>query len=231
MRVAFLLIFLSGLAQAGVELPPTAFPVFLRSGYSSILEFEISPTRVVLGDSQSFQVERLEHSIVIKTLAPYASSNLFVYFKDAPTRLFVLTASEDAQPTYYRKFEATVAPKPAGPVTPTNFRTPLPRAAKLRSAIFDLKKDYLTVEAEVSADSSGVVRPNWPLIRLRDGGRTIAPIQLWSERKDVQKDARVRCRFIFAKPNVKRTLDGVSLVIPLEGDTRTMTITLKGMAR
>lgn len=231
MRVAFLLIFLSRLAQAAVEIPPTPFPVFLRSGYSSILEFENSPTRVVLGDSQSFQVERLERSIVIKTLAPYASSNLFVYFKDTPTRLFVLTASEDAQPTYYKKFEAPVVLKTAGPTVSTSARSPLPRAVKLRIAKFDSKKDYLTVEAEISADSTGVVRPNWPLVRLREGGRTIAPIQLWSERKDVQRDARVRCRFIFAKPNVKRTLDGVSLVIPLEGDTRTMTIALKGSVR
>ncbi len=211
------------------EIPPTPFPVFLRAGYSSILEFENSPVRVVLGDSQSFQIERLEKSIVIKTLAPYASTNLFVYFKDSATRLFVLTASEDAQPTYYKKFETPAPPKNSQATTVS--RTPLPRAAWLRSAKFDLKKDYLTVEAEISADSAAVVRPNWPLVRLREGSRTLAPIQLWSERKDVQRDSKVRCRFIFAKPNVKRTLDGVSLVIPLEGDARTMIVSLKGSKR
>lgn len=224
-----LILFLFPSIAFAIEIPPATFPVFLRSGFSSILEFESSPTRVVLGDSQSFQVERLERSIIIKTLAAYASSNLFVYFKDAPTRLFVLTASEDAQPTYYKKFETPVPPKVSASVS--NSRAPLPRAAKLRSVKFDTKKDYLTIEVEISADSSAIVRPNWPLVRLRDGVRTIAPIQLWSERKDVQRDSRIRCRFIFGKPNVKRTLDGVSLVIPLEGDTRTMIVGLKGGVR
>jgi hypothetical protein len=224
----YLLLLLPALCAAS-EIPPTPYPVFLRAGYSSILEFDTTPTRVVLGDSQSFQVERLERSIVIKTLVPYASSNLFVYFKATATRLFVLTASEDALPTYYRKFEAPTPPKAPSPGV--SMRTHFTRGARLRSARFDREKDYLTIEAEVSADSIAVVRPNWPLVRLRDGTRTLAPLQLWSERKDVQKDSKVRCRFIFAKPNVRRALTGTVLVIPLEGDSRTLTLSLKGGTR
>src|SRR4051794_22875125 len=89
------------------------FPVFLKSGFSTVLEFEEIPTRVVLGDAQSFQVEKLDKSIVIRTLAPYAVGNMFVYFRSKETQLFILSASEDAEPTYYKKFEApTALPKP-----------------------------------------------------------------------------------------------------------------------
>lgn len=213
-------------AALGSEIAPIPFPVFLKAGYSSILEFDSSPTRVVLGDSQSFQIERLDRSIVIKTLTPYASTNLFVYFKDAPTRLFVLTASEDAQPTYYKKFE--MPPPPLKAPERRSTRPVSARATSLKSATFDRKKDYLTVEAEISADSLEVIRPNWPRVRLRQGSKTIAPTQLWSERKDVQKDSKVRCRFVFEKPNVNRSLEGVTLIIPLEDDTRTITLALRG---
>lgn len=226
MKYIFIFILFANLASATVQLPPTPFPVFLKAGFSSVLEFETPPTRVVLGDAQSFQIERLERSIVIKTLAPYASTNMFVYFKDTPTRLFVLTASEDAQPTYYKKFESPVPPKKAA-TSPSPPRT-YARSAEIKRTTFDAKKDYLTVEAEITADSSAIIRPNWPLVRIRQGSRVVAPAQLWSERKDVQKDSKVRCRFIFAKPNVNRSLEGVTLIIPLEGDTRTISLALKG---
>lgn len=221
----YLLLLIPGLAW-GLELPPTPFPVFLKAGYSSILEFYTSPSRVVLGDTQSFQVERLDHSIVLKTLTPYASTNMFVYFKDAPTRLFVLTASEDAQPTYYKKFENPAPPKAAPDRASVNRR--YVRSSRVKSIRFDAKKDYLTVEAEITSDSAEIIRPNWPLVRLKQGTRVIAPIQLWSERKDVQKDSTVRSRFIFAKPNITRSLDEATLVIPIEGDTRTISLPLKG---
>jgi hypothetical protein len=221
----YLLLLIPALAW-GLELPPTPFPVFLKAGYSSILEFYTSPSRVVLGDTQSFQVERLDHSIVLKTLTPYASTNMFVYFKDAPTRLFVLTASEDAQPTYYKKFENPAPPKAVPDRASVNRR--YVRSSRVKSIRFDAKKDYLTVEAEITSDSAEIIRPNWPLVRLKQGTRVIAPIQLWSERKDVQKDSTVRSRFIFAKPNITRSLDEATLVIPIEGDTRTISLPLKG---
>src|SRR5476651_1017859 len=108
MKYPFAILLLSSLVATGAEVTPIApimpFPVFLKAGFSSVLEFEEVPVRVVLGDGQSFQVEKVERSLVVRTLSPYAASNMFVYFKDTAPRLFVLTASEDANPTYYKKF-------------------------------------------------------------------------------------------------------------------------------
>ena len=83
---------------------PTTFPVFLKEGFSSILEFEEAPTQVVLGDQNLFQIEKLNRSIIIKPLTAYATTNMFVYFKGKETKLFILTASEETEPTYYKKF-------------------------------------------------------------------------------------------------------------------------------
>lgn len=210
------------------SIPPTPFPVFLKAGFSSILEFDDAPTRVVLGDSQSFQVEKLDHSLVIKTLTNYAASNMFVYFKEEEPRLFVLTASEDAQPTYYRKFESPLLPKRAEAAMTSASTRIVKRASRILSTQFDAKKDYLTVDAEISADSSGILKPNWSLVRLTFNGSATAPFKLWSERKDIQKDSSVRARFIFAKPNIPRDLKGVVLVVPLLGDPRALSLLLRG---
>jgi hypothetical protein len=216
------------LVAVASEIPPAPFPVFLKAGFSSVLDFEDPPTRVVLGDSQSFQVEKLEKSLVVKTLVPYATSNMFVYFKNNETRLFVLTASEDSQPTYYKKFEKPQLPKPPMPSKESNSLARFSfRGAKVTSTHFDAKKDYLIVETEFSADSTGVVKPNWNLVRLKTNDRTISPFKVWAERKEVQKDSRIKARFIFAKPNLSRDLSGVSFVVPLIGDTRTFSILLK----
>src|SRR5436853_130331 len=95
-----------------MNLNPTPFPVFLKEGFSSILEFEESPTQVVLGDQNLFQVEKLERSIVIKPLVTYATTNMFVYFKTKETRLFILSSSDDNEPTYFKKFTTLVPPTP-----------------------------------------------------------------------------------------------------------------------
>jgi hypothetical protein len=76
---------------------PAPLPIFLKMGFSSVLEFSEAPSRVVLGDNQGFKVERLDESIVIKTLVPYANTNMFVYFRAQEPQLFVLTASEEAE--------------------------------------------------------------------------------------------------------------------------------------
>lgn len=226
MKYILLFMLMTTAAFANTQAPPAPFPIFLKAGYSTILEFEEVPSRVVLGDGQMFQVERLERSIVIKTLAPYASTNMFVYFRSGASRLFVLTASEDAQPTYYKKFESQAA-KPVGAAmntVPKRFA----RSSRVRLVQFDAKKDYLTVEAEIMADSKEVIRPNWQLVRLKQGSKVTAPVKLWSERKDVQKDSVVKSRFVFAKPNVTRGLEGAILVIPIANDTRTISLPLKG---
>jgi hypothetical protein len=214
-----------------VTLPPTPFPIFLKSGYSTILEFDEAPSRVVLGDTQNFQVERLEKSLVVKTVNSYAASNMFVYFKNQDTRLFVLTASEDAEPTYYKKFEAMKIQIRQETAQPVSSRTVYAQSgpSKIHLCQFDTKKDYLTVEALIKADSKSVLKPNWSLVRLTYNGRATAPFKLWAERKDVQRDATIKTRFIFAKPNLSRDLKGVTLVIPLLGETRSIILPLKGV--
>ncbi len=199
---------------------PTPFPVFLRLGFSSVLEFDETPTRVVMGDPQSFQVEKLDHSIVLKTLVPYATGNMFVYFKNQEPKLFVLTASEDAEPTYFRKFEPLVKPKPLTIAKPASYKKDI----RLLSTLFDAKKDYLTVEIQISAASGEAIKPNWELVRLSNSGVPLTPSKLWSERKEVQKDTRVKARFIFAKPNIPRNLQGVSLIVPLLGSPTPFTL-------
>lgn len=196
------------------ELNPTPSPVFLKSGFSSVLEFSDSPTRVVLGDGQNFKVEKLERSLVIKTLVPYATTNMFVYFKEENPRLFILNASEDAEPTYFKKFE-TIRAKAPSIMPPTASSIKGVRACRLVSADFDAKKDYLVVNIVLSADSSESLKPNWNLVRIRNGSNTLTPTKLWSERKDVQKDSKVRARFVFAKPNLPRALKDVKLIVPL----------------
>lgn len=220
-------LFVMGLISADIFASPAPFPVFLKMGFSSVLEFDSAPTRVVLGDSQSFQVERLECSLVVRALAPYGTTNLFVYFREEAPRLFVLTSSEDAEPTFYKRFE-TQASKPAVPV-PQILSESLPKGnsgVRLVSARFDSKKDYLVVEILIRADSQEALKPKWDWTRLTHNHAAISPDRLWAERKEIQKDATVRARFIFTKPNVTRSLSGVGLVIPLHGRSNPLRIAL-----
>jgi len=210
--------------QFALAADPLTFPVFLRSGFSTILEFEEVPTKVVLGDTQSFQIEKLDKSLVIKTLAPYATSNMFVYFKVKAPRLFVLTASEDAEPTYYKKFESVIPPKPKTIAQVKKHN----RGILLKSATFSPKKDFLTIEVSISADGSQKIRPSWEKVRLLNGKNSIAPSKLWSERQEVQKDSSIVARFIFNKPNIPIGLKNIKLVVPLEGVTTPFTMSLAG---
>jgi hypothetical protein len=225
-----ILFFLPCISMAA-SIPPMPFPIFLKVGFSSVLEFEDTPTRVVLGDAQNFQIERLDHSLVVRTLAPYAVGNMFVYFKDKDPQLFILKASEDAEPTYYRKFEPPVIPKKLNTISTTKSFFISHRGARTVSSFFDRKKDYLTIEIEISANSDQVVKPNWSLIRLSFNNSTIVPNKLWSERQEVQKDSRVKARFIFFKPNVPRNLKDVYLVIPLQGEVSPLKVLLEGGRR
>ena len=225
-------------ASAGT-LPPTPFPVFLKAGFSSVLEFDEPPTRVVIGDGQSFQVEKVDHSLVVRTLAPYAASNMFVYFKNSDPRLFVLTASEDAVPTYYKKFEKEIVPKPPMPKTSSEPRIHL--GTKVEPQIgyrvdiihsdFDSKKDYLTMECELTSFSKEVLKPAWNLLRLTFQNKALAPVKLWSERQEVQKDSKIKFRLVFAKPNLPRDQAGVNLVIPLLGQQNAISVSVNATPR
>lgn len=228
-----LLGFLALSSAAVASANPAPFPVFLRQGFSSVLEFPEAPTRVVLGDSESFQVERLDRSLVVKTLTNYATSNLFVYFQEAEPRLFILTASEDAEPTYYKRFDPPLKPVQQEPRGASTKRSAVPskRETKVIDTLFDEKKDYFTVEISIAADSHASIHPNWELIRLTFNGKPIKPFRLWSERKDIQKDSSARARFIFVKPNIPRDLKGVTLVVPLIGDPKAFSLSLGGQKR
>lgn len=223
-KVFFLLALLSIPSEAA--LPPVSYPLFLKQGFSCVLEFDKAPKRVVIGDLQSFQVEKMENSVVVRAITAYASSNLFVYFDVGEPRLFVLTASEDAEPTLYRKFE-TLKP-PEFKVTPPHL-APVSKGPGilLASAKFDPKKDYLTVDARIIAGNGGAVRPEWSLARLKTGSSVLAPLKAWAERKEVQKDSSIRARFIFAKPNVRRDLKDTKLVLPVPGQAA-LTLNLGG---
>ncbi len=204
---------------------PVPFPLFLRQGFSSVLEFDESPRRVVVGDLQSFQVEKMEKSLVVRAQTAYATSNMFVYFEKGDPRLFVMTASEDAEPTIYRKFEEQKPePKAATPAV----KTKSVRETKVLVAKFDGKKDYLTVDVLLVADGKGVIRPNWELVRLKSGDLAMKPTKTWAERKEVQRDSEARARFIFVKPNVPKNLQEVRLVMPLQGQTTPISLILGG---
>lgn len=216
-------------ALASASLDPATFPVFLKEGFSSILEFEEAPTQVVLGDQNLFQVERLNRSILIKPLTPYATTNMFVYFKSKDMRLFLLTASEESVPTYYKKFESFL-PKP---VEKPRVAAPVRylRGVHLKNSDFDKKKDYLTVDFVIAADSSGKIAPNWHLIRLKYKDRILSPSKLWSERREIQRDSAIRARLIFLKPNIPSDMKDVSILVPLKGSTKTFTMELKRMSQ
>jgi hypothetical protein len=212
-------------AHAAATLPPVTFPVFLRAGFSTVLEFEEPPQRVVLGDPQSFQIEKLDRSIVIKTNVPYATSNMFVYFKSKGPRLLILTASEEAEPTYYKKFESMVLPNAnaLAQKKPQKFL----REAKVVSKIFDNKKDYLTVEVLLTADSRARLMPDWDKVRIKYQKMILTPKKLWSERKEIQKDSRVKARFIFYQPNIPKNYHETFLILPLKGETKSFVLSLE----
>lgn len=224
-KVNLLGLFLTQLAFA-MNSSPTPFPVFLKEGFSSILEFEEAPTQVVLGDQNLFQVEKLNQSIIIKPLVPYATTNMFVYFKTKETRLFILTASDENNPTYLKKFTPVVPPKPVIKVT-TNIVRKLVRGAKLSKSIFDKNKDYLTVDFEISADSTSKISPDWDRIRLKHKDRYVSPSKLWSERREVQRDTSIKARIVFAKPNIPGDMQGTSILVPIKGSTKSFTFNLK----
>ena len=212
---------LIALAMAN-PLPPTTTPVFLKTGFSTILQFDQNPSRVVLGDAQAFQVERMKDSLVVRPLLDSATSNLFVYFPNDEVLVFVLKAESNAEPTFLRTFQTKLqlAPKPT-----TKRR--LAESFRVVSSKFDDKKDYLSVLVEVRAGTKAVL-PRWGLVKLEWPGSSLAPVRLWSERKEVQVDSQIKARFIFAKPSLPRALQGARLILPLLDRENPLEAQLKG---
>lgn len=217
------LLFLSQMASA-ISINPTPFPVFLKAGFSSVLEFEEVPIQIVLGDPSTFQVEKLNKAIAIKPLTNYATTNMFVYFKTKETRLFILTASEESEPTYYKRFQSLVAPAPE--FKKAAVTTKYNRGGRITTTEFDKTKDYLTIDLELSADSGSVLIPVWEDIRLHYKDRFIKPNKLWSERREVQRDSKIKARVIFTKPNVPRDMKAVSIIIPLRDSGKSLSLSL-----
>jgi hypothetical protein len=223
----YIILILFPLCTNAAELPPTPFPIFLKSGFSSVLDFDDTPSQVVLGDAESFQVEKLKQSIVLKPLQPYATTNMFVYFRNKKTRLFILTASEDAEPTYYKSFKTPPPPKVTVKKVVPKMSWTNGHSTKLVGAWFDKKKDYLTVDLVVSANSQAPINPKWDWVRLSYKSAAITPMKLWAERQTVQKDSSVKARFIFAKANIPRNLKGVTLIVPIHGSLKPVGVPLR----
>lgn len=186
------------------------FPLFLKSGFSSVIEFNETPSQVVLGDTQSFQIEKLNKSLAIRANNPNASSNMFVYFNGKEPYIFILTASDDAEPTFYKKMDfpklKAPPPKPA-PILKKKF-------IGITSSVFDLKKDVLIVEVLLRADSTAKITPTWEKVRLKYKNKEIKPKELWSEREVVQKDSYIKARFTFVRPDIPKNMKDVLLMIP-----------------
>lgn len=220
-NILFILLFSTAYAS---PLPLTPFPIFLKIGYSSVLEFDNPPTKIILGDGSNFQVEKLDNSLVLRTLASSATSNLFVYLKSGEVRLFTLTASEEAIPTHYKEFKKAPIPKPTKSTPAFSYK----KGARLISAKFDTKKDFLTVEVSLTADSKESITPNWEWVDLRQGREVFKAKSTWAEREVIQKDSTVKARFTFLRPNISRKLTGTILQIPVKGYASPIQISLKG---
>ncbi len=199
---------------------PLSTPVFLKFGFSTVVEFEEAPTEVVIGNSQLFQIEQLRKSLVIRPTTKSASTNAFVYFKKAEPRLLVLTASDEAEPNYYRLIEESQLPKvqvQPSSATPQNKKQTSATGMRVGRIEFRAPHDYLTVDVTITANSSREISPRWDLARLNFRDRHLAPVKVWSARRTVSRDSTIRARFIFAKPNVPGNLSGVSLKLPQDG--------------
>lgn len=201
------------------------FPIFMREGFSTILEFEQTPTKVVLGDQSLFQVEKVDKSIVIRPVAAYASTNMFVYFKESAPKLLLLQASEEFEPLYYKKFES-MPPKPIKS-TPKAFSSL--NGLNVTSAKFDSKKDYLIVDFEVGGESAGKIVPNWGLLRLVNADKNIKPSKLWSERNQIEPGTRVKGRAEFIRPGIGSKNFVTKLVLPLKSGSHPLTANLKAV--
>lgn len=204
----------------------TSSPIFLRYGFSSVVEFDEAPTQVVLGDSEAFQVEKLDRSLVVKPLINEATTNMFVYFKSASPKLLILSASDDFEPTHFKKFSAPfVAAKPKSAAVP---RQPAisTTGANLKSKTFSKNKDYLILDLDISANGSARLTPDWNRAAIHYKGKVLVPSKLWSERKEIQKNARAHARFEFRKPDLPADLIGAILKIPLKSGQKTMSINL-----
>lgn len=203
---------------------PAPYPIFLKPGFSSVLEFDKAPSKVVLGDAEAFQIERLESSIVIRPKTDDAVTNLFVYFEKVPPKMFLLRSSSEADPALYRKFQAAAPPR--GAESPGSSKAPR-RASAIRSVSVDPKKEFVLIEAEFIGTGRSALRPSWNSAKLKIGRNSIAPTKTWVERREIPPGAAVRARFTFEHDRVPEGANGSMLVIPMGGGSEQLILPLK----
>ena len=198
--------------------PIVAYPLFLKKGYSGVVNFTESPARVVLGDSKLFQIERLKSSLIIRPLFEEATSNLFVFFKTADPKLFLLSAKKDADPNFYLDFDYPVRATPVGQYeTKPKLFTHSSAGVGFRviEKNFSDKRDYLLLKVGIRNNDYSLLNPIWDASRLKYKGKFFAPSKVWAERKSIFKSSEVRATFEFTRPGVLESMEGVELVIPL----------------
>lgn len=208
---------------------PVPAPVFLKAGFSSILEFDERPTEVVLGDSSAFQVERLNMSVIIRPLVNAASTNLFVYFRKHAARLFILTAADEVQPSYHQSFSLDL-PRATNAKAPSP-KTPRAQARLWAKGSFTPKKDFFTVTIELTASQSAALQPDWASIQIEHSGKTIKPKKVWAERNRVARDSTVEARLTFERPDLPSNLTLVSLIVPMNDGSPALKANLSGGKR
>lgn len=213
------------------NLPVIVQQIFLKMGFSSVIEFDEEPEKIILGDSQNFQVEKTNKSLVVRGLTPFASSNLFVYFKNYSTQIFSLTTDEDANPTLIKKvFLKELVIK--GSSKDSNEMT---KSKSIRNNFFGLRlikkefsksKDYLTLDYYIGTDSSTKLEPYWKGIRLRCDKTEIPPYKTWSERETIQKETLIKARVIFLRPNISSKSKCI-LEVPLKDKNNNLKMEIK----
>lgn len=215
-----------------IYIPPVAQPIFLKLGFSSVIEFDEEPEKVIVGDRQNFQVEKTNKSLVIRSLNPYASSNLFVYFKKHATQIYSLTADEEALPTLLKKVtlnnlvenkKTDVIKNELSEKIVKKYSTHL----KLRKTEYTKAKDYLTIDYWVITGSDSKLSPVWKKIRLKCGKTEIPPYKTWAEREEIQKDSEIKARVIFLRPNVGQSLSLCTLILPLKNKETPLKLEVK----
>lgn len=219
-----LIAFFVTVAHAQVATTPVPLPIFLKEGFTTVLEFDEPAVQVVLGDQGQFQVERVGKAIAIRPLSSYALTNLFVYFKKSGPRLFILNASEEAEPLHYKRFNSLTSESKKSLV----FEKPRIRARRIMlvKSEFSRGNDFLTLNLVVSADSQSKLSPNWSAIDLIYNGKRIRPIKVWSSRREVQRDSQVQAQLNFVQPNVPTSLKNTTLAVPLLNEQKVIVLDL-----
>lgn len=221
-RILFGIMLIMGFAchaSQVVTATQVAHPLFLKIGFSSIVEFTEPPTQVVLGDREGFQVEKMDKSLVVRALASYATTNMFVYFRSADPKLFTLTSSEDVNPTQFTKFDLSPIKltQAENKVETAKTKVEVKEEVMVKKAKFDTKKDFLTIDFVVQASSQEKLKPKWDEVRLSYKDQKIKPQKIWSERQEIQKDTKVKGRIILLRPNIPKDLKDCYIILPVLG--------------